>query len=67
MYSTRCPARWAAVCTAFPCRAFRFDPITHNPIQDVYICKCAELEGGWISNKVIATFRDVRDPGSKQY
>jgi branched-chain amino acid transport system substrate-binding protein len=46
---------------------FRFDPITHNPIQDVYICKCVELEGGRIGNKVIATYKDVRDPGSKQY
>jgi branched-chain amino acid transport system substrate-binding protein len=24
---------------------FRFDPITHNPIQDVYICKCVEAAG----------------------
>ena len=46
---------------------FRFDPVTHNPIQDVYICKCVELEGGRIGNKVIATYKDVRDPGSKQY
>jgi branched-chain amino acid transport system substrate-binding protein len=46
---------------------FRFDPITHNPIQDVYICKCAELDGGRIGNKVIATYKQVRDPGSKQY
>lgn len=46
---------------------FRFDPVTHNPIQDVYICKCVELEGGRIGNRVIATFKDVRDPGSKQY
>jgi branched-chain amino acid transport system substrate-binding protein len=46
---------------------FRFDPITHNPIQDVYICKCVELEGGRIGNKVMATYKDVRDPGSKQY
>jgi branched-chain amino acid transport system substrate-binding protein len=46
---------------------FRFDPITHNPIQDVYICKCAGLDGGRIGNKVIATYKQVRDPGSKQY
>ena len=46
---------------------FRFDPVTHNPIQDVYICKCAELDGGRIGNKVIATVKDVRDPGTKQY
>lgn len=46
---------------------FRFDPVTHNPIQNVYICKCAELEGGRIGNAVVATVKDVRDPGSKQY
>jgi branched-chain amino acid transport system substrate-binding protein len=46
---------------------FRFDPITHNPIQDVYICKSVELEGGRIGNKVMATIKDVRDPGSKQF
>lgn len=46
---------------------FRFDPVTHNPINDVYICKCVELKDGRIANEVVATFKDVRDPGSKQY
>ena len=46
---------------------FRFDPVTHNPIQNVYICKAAELEGGRIGNQVIDVVKDVRDPGSKQY
>ena len=46
---------------------FRFDPVTHNPIQDVYVCKAAELEGGRIGNQVIGLVKDVRDPGSKQY
>jgi branched-chain amino acid transport system substrate-binding protein len=46
---------------------FRFDQVTHNPIQDVYICKCAELDGGRIGNTVVATVKDVKDPGSKQY
>jgi branched-chain amino acid transport system substrate-binding protein len=45
---------------------FRFDPVTHNPIQDVYICKGAELEGGRIGNQVIGVVKNVRDPGSKQ-
>jgi branched-chain amino acid transport system substrate-binding protein len=46
---------------------FRFDPVTHNPIQNVYICKAAELEGGRIGNQVIHVVKEVRDPGSKQY
>jgi branched-chain amino acid transport system substrate-binding protein len=46
---------------------FRFDPVTHNPINDVYICKCVQLKDGRIANEVVATFKDVRDPGSKQY
>jgi branched-chain amino acid transport system substrate-binding protein len=46
---------------------FKMDPVTHNPIQNVYICKCAELEGGRVGNTVVATVKDVRDPGSKQY
>jgi branched-chain amino acid transport system substrate-binding protein len=45
---------------------FRFDPVTHNPIQDVYICKGAELEGGRIGNQVIGVVKNVRDPGAKQ-
>jgi branched-chain amino acid transport system substrate-binding protein len=46
---------------------FRFDPVTHNPIQNVYVCKGAELTGGRIGNQVLATVKDVKDPGSKQY
>jgi len=46
---------------------FRFDPVTHNPIQDVYVCKGAELAGGRIGNQVIGIVENVRDPGSKQY
>jgi len=46
---------------------FRFDPVTHNPIQNVYVCKAAALEGGRVGNRVLATVADVRDPGSKQY
>jgi branched-chain amino acid transport system substrate-binding protein len=46
---------------------FKFDPATHNPIQTVYVCKGAELEGGRIGNKVIGAVKDVKDPGSKQY
>ena len=52
---------------AAPRGPFRFDPVTHNPIQDVYVCKAAELEGGRIGNQVIGVIKEVRDPGSKQY
>jgi branched-chain amino acid transport system substrate-binding protein len=45
---------------------FRFDPVTHNPIQDVYVCQAAELADGRISNKVLGVVKDVKDPGSKQ-
>ena len=46
---------------------FRFDPVTHNPIQDVYVCKGAELAGGRIGNQILGVVENVRDPGSKQY
>ena len=46
---------------------FKFDPVTHNPIQDIYICQGAELDGGRIGNKVLGTVKAVQDPGTKQY
>jgi branched-chain amino acid transport system substrate-binding protein len=42
----------------------RFDPATHNVIQNEYIRKAVERDGR-IANEVIATFPNVRDPGSK--
>jgi branched-chain amino acid transport system substrate-binding protein len=45
---------------------FRIDPATHNPIQDIYICQVVENEGR-ITSKVLATFKDVQDPGKKIY
>ena len=45
---------------------FRFDQATHNPIQDVYICRLAEMPDGRVDNKVISTVKDVRDPGKKK-
>ena len=42
----------------------RFDPVVHNPIQNVYIREVAEIDGR-VANKVIATFKEVRDPGVK--
>ncbi len=43
---------------------FRFDPVTHNPIQNIYVTEAQE-SGGRIVNAVIATSKDVRDPGVK--
>lgn len=43
---------------------FRFDPVTHQPILDVYICEAKKL-GDRIANVAIYTFKDVRDPGVK--
>lgn len=54
----------AAVQFNAPRGPFRFDPVVHHPIQNVYIREVAEIEGR-ITNKVIATVRDVRDPGVK--
>ena len=43
---------------------FRFDPVTHNPIQNIYVTEAVEV-GGRMANKVIDTVREVRDPGVK--
>lgn len=43
---------------------FRFDPATHNPIQDVYIAQVIE-SGGKITTKTLFTAKDVKDPGHK--
>lgn len=44
---------------------FRFDPKTHNPIQNIYICKVEEIDGKFW-NKDFSTIKDVRDPGDTQ-
>lgn len=44
---------------------FRFDPKTHNPIQNVYITDCVKIDGR-ITQKAITTIHNVRDPGMKQ-
>jgi branched-chain amino acid transport system substrate-binding protein len=54
----------AGVNFSAPRGPFRFDPVTHNPIQNVYIREVAEIDGR-IANKIIATIRDVQDPGVK--
>ncbi len=43
---------------------FRFDPVTHNPIQNIHVVEAQEV-GGRTVNKILETFRDVRDPGVK--
>jgi branched-chain amino acid transport system substrate-binding protein len=45
---------------------FRFDPVTHNPIQDIYICQVVE-SGNKITTKTLSTAKDVQDPGKKIY
>jgi branched-chain amino acid transport system substrate-binding protein len=45
---------------------FRMDPATHNPIQDIYICQVIG-KGDGISTKILATSKDVADPGKKIY
>jgi branched-chain amino acid transport system substrate-binding protein len=43
---------------------FSFDPVTHNPIMNMYVREVAKVDGR-LTNKVIGTFKDVRDPGVK--
>ena len=57
-------ASLAKVAFEAPRGPFRFDPVTHNPIQNVYITQVAEI-GGRLTHKMIGTIRDVRDPGAK--
>jgi branched-chain amino acid transport system substrate-binding protein len=45
---------------------FRFDPETHNPVQDIYICKVIERDGK-ITTAVLYTAKQVQDPGKKIY
>jgi branched-chain amino acid transport system substrate-binding protein len=44
---------------------FRFDPVTHQPIQNLYVLEAMKVEGR-VANKVIHTIEDVRDPGVKE-
>jgi branched-chain amino acid transport system substrate-binding protein len=45
---------------------FRFDPVTHHPIQNVYICDVREIDGRLVI-KDFLTVKDVRDPGVKNF
>lgn len=40
-----------------------FDPETHNVIQNIYIREVARTNGG-LHNKVLLTYKNVRDPGT---
>lgn len=59
-------AAMAKVTFAAPRGPFRFDPVTHNPIQDIYICQVEKLPTGRLVNNAIHTYKDVQDPGTKQ-
>jgi branched-chain amino acid transport system substrate-binding protein len=45
---------------------FRFDPKTHHPIQNTYICEVKKIDGVAVI-KDFMTIRDVRDPGVKTF
>jgi branched-chain amino acid transport system substrate-binding protein len=45
---------------------FKFDPATHNPIQDIYIAQVIE-SGDKVTTKVLSTANQVQDPGHKVY
>ena len=45
---------------------FKFDPVTHNPIQDIYIAQVIE-SGDKVTTKVLSTANQVQDPGHKIY
>jgi branched-chain amino acid transport system substrate-binding protein len=45
---------------------FKFDPATHNPIQDIYIAQVIE-SGDKTTTKVLSTANQVQDPGHKVY
>jgi branched-chain amino acid transport system substrate-binding protein len=42
---------------------FRFDPKSHNPIQNIYLCRVDDI-GGTLVNKDFKTFSEVQDPGN---
>jgi branched-chain amino acid transport system substrate-binding protein len=58
-------AALAKVSFAAPRGPFRLDPVTHQPIQDVYVTEVQELDGRLV-NQAIFRVKDVKDPGTKQ-
>jgi len=57
-------AAMAKVNLVAPRGPFRFDPVTHNPIQNVYICEEQEKNGRLVT-AVIDTRKDVQAPPTK--
>jgi branched-chain amino acid transport system substrate-binding protein len=45
---------------------FRFDPVTHHPIQNTYICEVKEIDGTVVI-KDFMTIENVQDPGVKTF
>jgi branched-chain amino acid transport system substrate-binding protein len=43
---------------------FRFDPVTHNPVQNIYVCEARDAGDRYV-NAVLDTARNVQDPGVK--
>lgn len=43
---------------------FKFDPVTHNPIQDIYIGQVVE-QSGKLTTRIVSVAKDVTDPGKK--
>jgi branched-chain amino acid transport system substrate-binding protein len=58
-------AAMAKVSLRCPRGPFRFDPVSHNPIQDIYICEMRDL-GSRLANVVIGTVKDVQAPREKE-
>lgn len=59
-------AAMAKVAFDAPRGPFRFDPVTHHPIQNVYMCEVRKIDGQ-IVIKDFSTIKDVRDPGVKNF
>ena len=57
-------AAMAKVQLQAPRGPFRFDPVTHNPIQNVYICEEQEKDGRMVT-ATIDVRKDVQAPGVK--
>jgi branched-chain amino acid transport system substrate-binding protein len=59
-------AAMAKVSFEAPRGPFRFDPVTHHPIQNTYICEVKEIDGAMVI-KDFKTIESVQDPGVKTF
>ncbi len=55
----------AKVSFVAPRGPFRFDPVTHNPIQNVYIGEASQRDGQFYT-KIVDTIKDVKAPPTKE-